>query len=1007
MDELSKVIKVLLKRVPYELFLQDQVNSMALDMELFDKAVNSYFQNRSDTEIHYMLKGLSGILKNYADIFYGREQDIVTVFDALFYFANAILVRRNNEVMYLYNKALRWRMTTFDIGEEIFVTAFLAQQDLRQGREGKFFAWPAVISHNNIQLRNMTGKGMAENHFHLWGSAPYFHLSWIHLMNHLTDAESIRQEIEIDQNLRTHYRIYDTQQQTIRGIRDCCMRAALIRLFLFSRLTDSRIALGEYYVEWQCLIPWIEQRRGTVSRETIDSLSREEADGCSAVDFLRKMGELMEEDPLEEFYPALENILDLELDLSFIREIRGSVSIQKILNTMLQQQGLIRLSAAELLIGDPEEFKRLWRKATVQKVLYFLNNMEAYERHVDQIQDIIDGFLSNGVKMTYDYALDAEDFKTYNGDSVYYLLSGERWFLYQMFRKIARNDQDFSPLFYNFFYAYLIMKEQIRGELVQSNKKIGFENFQIYQDRKSFFAKGDFFDTIKARMAVISCIQQNVKLLELRITPGNTIRDNYEYIRFLDEAIDPGSQLQEKYFYVFHFIKKKDEPLEETFCDCRHSKLRNKIWSQAQALLGFRRKYPLTAKRVLGIDASSMEVGCRPEVFAVIFRALQRDVVRIYEDGNVDTIPQLQATYHVGEEFLDVVDGLRAIDEAVLFLDLSCGDRLGHALALGISVKDWYRSKQYNISLSKQDYLDNIVWLYFAIVRYNLEGLDNLKNYLEAEFHTYFDEIYRKHMDSRFIGKILEKSGKEYTGYPLDFNMQAYYDSWKLRGDRPDLYQNGYFEPLRFFYSPFDSCAVNENFPEDPQIRKSPEAALLYWFYHFDYEVRMAGNGDMNMDVKSEYVRGVELVQKAMQHEIAARGIAIETNPSSNYKIGTIKAYDEHPIRLFYNNGLTFDPEELKGSAQIWVSVNTDDQGVFSTILENEYALLARALEKKIDEKGNLVYQKTMIYEWLNKIRIMGLDQSFGNHRNSKIKEEIHNLDMTDRLEEELMRGRD
>ena len=148
---------------------------MALDMELFDKAVNSYFQNRSDTEIHYMLKGLAGILRNYADIFYGREQDIVTVFDALFYFANAILVRRNNEVMYLYNKALRWRMTTFDIGEEIFVTAFLAQQDLRLGREGKFFAWPAVISHNNIQLRNMTGKGMAENHFHLWGSAPYFH----------------------------------------------------------------------------------------------------------------------------------------------------------------------------------------------------------------------------------------------------------------------------------------------------------------------------------------------------------------------------------------------------------------------------------------------------------------------------------------------------------------------------------------------------------------------------------------------------------------------------------------------------------------------------------------------------------------------------------------------------------------------------------------------------------------------------------------------------------------
>lgn len=93
--------------------------------------------------------------------------------------------------------------------------------------------------------------------------------------------------------------------------------------------------------------------------------------------------------------------------------------------------------------------------------------------------------------------------------------------------------------------------------------------------------------------------------------------------------------------------------------------------------------------------------------------------------------------------------------------------------------------------------------------------------------------------------------------------------------------------------------------------------------------------------------------------------------------IGPFSRYDEHPITKFYNNGLTFDNEKLNESPQVWVSINTDDPGVFNIKLENEYALLASALEKMLDENGNPVYSKTMIYDWLDKIREMGLEQSF------------------------------
>lgn len=129
--------------------------------------------------------------------------------------------------------------------------------------------------------------------------------------------------------------------------------------------------------------------------------------------------------------------------------------------------------------------------------------------------------------------------------------------------------------------------------------------------------------------------------------------------------------------------------------------------------------------------------------------------------------------------------------------------------------------------------------------------------------------------------------------------------------------------------------------------------------------------------VSADYIRGVKLIQKAMQWEISEKGIAIETNSSSNYMIGTFSKYDQHPITTFYNNGLTSERELLKSSSQIWVSINTDDQGIFNIKLENEYAFIARALEKKVDENGEKMYSKSMIYDWLDKIRKMGLNQSF------------------------------
>ena len=77
---------------------------------------------------------------------------------------------------------------------------------------------------------------------------------------------------------------------------------------------------------------------------------------------------------------------------------------------------------------------------------------------------------------------------------------------------------------------------------------------------------------------------------------------------------------------------------------------------------------------------------------------------------------------------------------------------------------------------------------------------------------------------------------------------------------------------------------------------------------------------------------------------LVREGIAIETNPSSNYLIGTIKKYDEHPIMRFNSRKL----RKTERNMSLNVLINTDDQGVFDTLLENEYALMMLALKKNV-----------------------------------------------------------
>ena len=198
-----------------------------------------------------------------------------------------------------------------------------------------------------------------------------------------------------------------------------------------------------------------------------------------------------------------------------------------------------------------------------------------------------------------------------------------------------------------------------------------------------------------------------------------------------------------------------------------------------------------------------------------------------------------------------------------------------------------------------------------------------------------------------------------------------------MRGDAPELYCDGFLKLDDVELDAWQYHAINRMYPLDYRLRYIPEVSILYHMYHYNEGVKRVGNQIVEVRVKKCIIEAAKLVRKVMQQEIARLGIAIETNPSSNYLIGSFRRYDKHPVRLWYNTDLTYDSELLKECPQMQVSINTDDQGVFSTYIENEYAYLALALEKMQDENGKFVYNRTAILRWLDNIRRMGINQSF------------------------------
>lgn len=550
------------------------------------------------------------------------------------------------------------------------------------------------------------------------------------------------------------------------------------------------------------------------------------------------------------------------------------------IDVLLQIAAALRLYIVRVLDGEK-------LKKELKHVIDLFENAYSRIKILIDIQSAVDTFNQTGSKVYVDnYELPLDYTKSSaNSGSIYNIHDGERRWLYTFFKRYFKNDGGAIELA-NYVFLYLQLKIRVRREFVQTNSLIGFENFKNYQDRKSAYCNRYY--ELYPYYAVQSSIRPDKPdVFETRVSPIDVPAKDLS--RSIFEKGDEFKNINRKSLtFVIHMLKRRGDVKNPTYRGSRIGY--NEMYHfQIDAIIEDikKRKSALPENPlydIVGIDAAGSELICSPAVFG-----------HAYRYARAMGVPNL--TYHVGEDFFDLTDGLLAIDEALTYLELKEGSRIGHASALGVDAKVFYTKRSYQVLMTKQRLLDCLVWI-LAFSCYNKIKVSLV-----------------------FIRELWKEAQKLYIqiGYKTPFKLSTYYWAMYLRSD--ELSEGG-IAPWSTTSDCMDSKAVS--------ARTKRNTKNLNLEYQTAPDIIDNGKEPELYAFPREIVQIVSEIQNHLLKKIKERDIVIESNPTSNLCIGPFEDYCNLPLFKFEESGVRY-------------SVNTDDKGVFATSLSNELSLVAES----------------------------------------------------------------
>lgn len=347
---------------------------------------------------------------------------------------------------------------------------------------------------------------------------------------------------------------------------------------------------------------------------------------------------------------------------------------------------------------------------------------------------------------------------------------------------------------------------------------------------------------------------------------------------------------------IAHFIKKPWQHQRMAAPNSSHIsraiephfyQLREMLNKRAECLFQLLRAYPKLKNIITAIDCAGNELDTPPEVFGVLYRRCRREGIENF-------------TYHAGEDFEHLLGGVRAIFDAMNFLGLGNGNRIGHATAIGLAPDTWLRRAPHAIYLSRGQWLENLLFL--RLVAINNQNSCISLPHLEEKIAQITHEIFNEQVHTQLLGKF-----------------------YLSRDLSPDIVKRYLVDPNCLYFG-----WRNEEYN---RIKKEDYETLnLLKKRWFDPEVIARYECKQPYSLKEIPRDWLLEAQQYVQAEVAERQIVIETLPTSNVRIGHYDDISDHHIFRW----IGVPTRTILGDHSMLVALGSDDPGIFATDMRNE-----------------------------------------------------------------------
>lgn len=313
---------------------------------------------------------------------------------------------------------------------------------------------------------------------------------------------------------------------------------------------------------------------------------------------------------------------------------------------------------------------------------------------------------------------------------------------------------------------------------------------------------------------------------------------------------------------------------------------------EVRTITAYLAHHPEAARILCGFDLCAEETATPNWVFVPLFAELRRAGK---EAAAHHGCPPPRLCVHAGEDFAHLASGLRRLDETIRYFHLGEGDRVGHALALGIDPTRWAQ-RMGILRLSREERFFDLVWEWRCYMeRIALPPDAARPAWLAGEI-------------ARFAGEIW---GEPFTPAEALALVDALHDPAKLEdigyaAPNPPALRQGSSLPAKTLERLYDYLRRPSLF------RRAAEVIMV----------------DAEQDIPALCV-----LREGMRQRFSALGIAIETNPSGNLLIGLMPDLDHHPLWEAIARPESPEPP-------LALLIVSDDPASFATRLPEEYQLV-------------------------------------------------------------------